>query len=132
MATEQGSLEAQTERVAGLCLLAVVHAGIPHCRDSALPFLLPYSNLYFRHGVPPHAFYVSTLVLTTQDEGWHACGTCGYRKFRPNLKTRSEEHTSELQSRLHLVCRLLLEKKKRSTMCSYSTLLAVSRSGYPR
>src|SRR2546422_1186276 len=27
--------------------------------------------------------------------------------------TRSEEHTSELQSRLHLVCRLLLEKKKR-------------------
>src|SRR3989449_3023879 len=26
--------------------------------------------------------------------------------------TRSEEHTSELQSRLHLVCRLLLEKKK--------------------
>src|SRR2546422_4221049 len=28
---------------------------------------------------------------------------------------RSEEHTSELQSRLHLVCRLLLEKKKKST-----------------
>src|SRR2546429_3153849 len=32
---------------------------------------------------------------------------------------RSEEHTSELQSRLHLVCRLLLEKKK--TNCSYTT-----------
>src|SRR3989449_4038177 len=29
------------------------------------------------------------------------------------LATRSEEHTSELQSRLHLVCRLLLEKKKK-------------------
>src|SRR2546422_5180319 len=29
------------------------------------------------------------------------------------LVTRSEEHTSELQSRLHLVCRLLLEKKKK-------------------
>ena len=28
------------------------------------------------------------------------------------LPVRSEEHTSELQSRLHLVCRLLLEKKK--------------------
>src|SRR2546422_7103957 len=28
-------------------------------------------------------------------------------------QTRSEEHTSELQSRLHLVCRLLLEKKKK-------------------
>src|SRR5687768_17661618 len=30
-------------------------------------------------------------------------------------ETRSEEHTSELQSRLHLVCRLLLEKKKKQT-----------------
>src|SRR2546422_5035640 len=29
---------------------------------------------------------------------------------------RSEEHTSELQSRLHLVCRLLLEKKKKKTI----------------
>src|SRR5256884_1234246 len=33
---------------------------------------------------------------------------------------RSEEHTSELQSRLHLVCRLLLEKKKIFTTASYS------------
>src|SRR2546422_5974856 len=31
----------------------------------------------------------------------------------PVSKARSEEHTSELQSRLHLVCRLLLEKKKK-------------------
>src|SRR3989449_4783503 len=32
--------------------------------------------------------------------------------FASGLDPRSEEHTSELQSRLHLVCRLLLEKKK--------------------
>src|SRR3989449_6765134 len=32
-----------------------------------------------------------------------------------DLTKRSEEHTSELQSRLHLVCRLLLEKKKKHT-----------------
>src|SRR2546422_7673705 len=32
-----------------------------------------------------------------------------------NIYRRSEEHTSELQSRLHLVCRLLLEKKKTIT-----------------
>src|SRR5256884_4688515 len=32
------------------------------------------------------------------------------------LTLRSEEHTSELQSRLHLVCRLLLEKKKKSSL----------------
>src|SRR5690625_5555927 len=34
---------------------------------------------------------------------------------RPGRKERSEEHTSELQSRGHLVCRLLLEKKKYPT-----------------
>src|SRR3989449_8414377 len=34
---------------------------------------------------------------------------------RGQLERRSEEHTSELQSRLHLVCRLLLEKKKKQT-----------------
>src|SRR2546429_6693189 len=33
------------------------------------------------------------------------------RIFRLALERRSEEHTSELQSRLHLVCRLLLEQK---------------------
>src|SRR6266550_8331362 len=35
------------------------------------------------------------------------------RAARPARGRRSEEHTSELQSRLHLVCRLLLEKKKK-------------------
>src|SRR2546429_5681001 len=35
---------------------------------------------------------------------------------RQRLGDRSEEHTSELQSRLHLVCRLLLEKKKKHTL----------------
>src|SRR2546422_4776688 len=34
---------------------------------------------------------------------------------------RSEEHTSELQSRLHLVCRLLLEKKKKRNKTNHST-----------
>src|SRR2546422_4402321 len=35
------------------------------------------------------------------------------RSAKPRSIVRSEEHTSELQSRLHLVCRLLLEKKKK-------------------
>src|SRR5687768_18542119 len=39
------------------------------------------------------------------------CSEQSIRKGPPDL--RSEEHTSELQSRLHLVCRLLLEKKKK-------------------
>src|SRR5690242_21421763 len=40
---------------------------------------------------------------------------CNYRvrrRTRPQLHPRSEEHTSELQSHVNLVCRLLLEKKK--------------------
>src|SRR3989449_8155400 len=36
------------------------------------------------------------------------------------LVARSEEHTSELQSRLHLVCRLLLEKKKKNKQICYT------------
>src|SRR2546422_4118926 len=38
-----------------------------------------------------------------------------------DLASRSEEHTSELQSRLHLVCRLLLEKKKKIQNTNNST-----------
>src|SRR2546422_7712441 len=42
--------------------------------------------------------------------------SCRSRNLRVGLcmTNRSEEHTSELQSRLHLVCRLLLEKKKKT------------------
>src|SRR5687768_18131725 len=47
-------------------------------------------------------------TATTAISAWPICRrTSGTR--------RSEEHTSELQSRLHLVCRLLLEKKKKNT-----------------
>src|SRR3712207_8729225 len=38
-----------------------------------------------------------------------------------NIRTRSEEHTSELQSRQYLVCRLLLEKKKNKTINASKT-----------
>src|SRR5256884_4367973 len=50
------------------------------------------------------------------------------RGFAPKLmlvelkRNRSEEHTSELQSRLHLVCRLLLEKKKTNIKHTHNPL----------
>src|SRR2546422_2235546 len=44
---------------------------------------------------------------------WQYWTTAGLPEERA-FNTRSEEHTSELQSRLHLVCRLLLEKKKKT------------------
>src|SRR2546422_3712346 len=43
-----------------------------------------------------------------------AGGRRGLSDPRAEHRERSEEHTSELQSRLHLVCRLLLEKKKKN------------------
>src|SRR2546429_6496953 len=53
-----------------------------------------------------------------QEKRRRAYGSSSSLELRPRSAQtveRSEEHTSELQSRLHLVCRLLLEKKKSST-----------------
>src|SRR2546429_6279400 len=46
------------------------------------------------------------------------------------LTSRSEEHTSELQSRLHLVCRLLLEKKKQATTSIPTEIRTSLQSSY--
>src|SRR2546429_6752485 len=48
-----------------------------------------------------------------------------YTDINGKARPRSEEHTSELQSRLHLVCRLLLEKKKTTALLRYIQLLRV-------
>src|SRR2546422_8604401 len=49
--------------------------------------------------------------------GPRAGGRSESREGGTHNPRRSEEHTSELQSRLHLVCRLLLEKKKKTDSC---------------
>src|SRR5205809_3988874 len=61
---------------------------------------------------PPRStlFPYTTLFRSTTSSS--ACTTRGYECWR--CPSRSEEHTSEFQSRLHLVCRLLLEKKKKN------------------
>src|SRR3712207_8775127 len=59
--------------------------------------------------------------------GGHAGGQSGWRHFglgEADTATRSEEHTSELQSRQYLVCRLLLEKK--NTKLIHSTTMQKS------
>src|SRR3989449_6640414 len=72
--------------------------------------LFPYTTL-FRSLALPLTFAASILV--TGAVGVLAERVCVKPLARASpLMTRSEEHTSELQSRLHLVCRLLLEKKK--------------------
>src|SRR2546429_1188426 len=66
--------------------------------------LFPYTTLFRSVAVRGAPAPVRTAAVSAPDEP------------PPPLsftKERSEEHTSELQSRLHLVCRLLLEKKKK-------------------
>src|SRR3990172_11239563 len=59
--------------------------------------------------VPRRSFTVSFPVQMTSGKTQMLTG---HRVQYKDARGRSEEHTSELQSRLHLVCRLLLEKKK--------------------
>src|SRR3989442_9843935 len=63
------------------------------------------------------AFHPAEVVLGAEgDRPAEVCRGVHARKI--TFKDRSEEHTSELQSRPHLVCRLLLEKKKINTVTS--------------
>src|SRR2546429_5720532 len=68
--------------------------------------LFPYTTLFRSRELPPHGDEAATRqrgAMGVDDAGDIAAD---------GAQIRSEEHTSELQSRLHLVCRLLLEKKK--------------------
>src|SRR3989442_11127669 len=67
-----------------------------------IPVLLIYAVLPFGKGIIPANLDIGVLFV-------FAIGS-GTTNSTP--MSRSEEHTSELQSRPHLVCRLLLEKKK--------------------
>src|SRR5216684_4950248 len=66
---------------------------------------------------PPRSTLFPYTTLFRSHRGRSALHRRGRRHPRrvraPQPRARSEEHTSELQSRLHLVCRLLLEKKKK-------------------
>src|SRR5690348_17993954 len=85
-------------------------------RRPPISTLFPYTTLFrsalgvdvsdlFAEDAP-----VGPRVIRRGDRHPVAWGTLG----RKSLLTRSEEHTSELQSPVHLVCRLLLEKKKKT------------------
>src|SRR5207237_9172751 len=83
--------------------------------------LFPYTTLF-------RSLYADTLtpqLVRAATEAWPADGSTGWpswafsnhdapRAVHRDSRTRSEEHTSELQSHLNLVCRRLLEKKNTS------------------
>src|SRR2546422_6986453 len=84
--------------------------------------LFPYTTLFRSREAPP-ALGVGNFLRRQHLDGDEAVqvGILGLidhthpalGQLLEDLVVRSEEHTSELQSRLHLVCRLLLEKKKK-------------------
>ena len=59
---------------------------------------------------------MDTLLIALFIAGWAAVAVIGTQAYfrGEQTKPRSEEHTSELQSPMYLVCRLLLEKKKKT------------------
>src|SRR5260370_19750977 len=77
--------------------------------------LFPYTTLFrsWRHGRQLEAGSLHPPPSPSNRGGTHRNGALqSQRPRRPRKNSRSEEHTSELQSHLNLVCRLLLEKKK--------------------
>src|SRR5690242_20975954 len=80
--------------------------------------LFPYTTLFRSSDLRASASLVIAALIaegeTILDRVYHI--DRGYEKIEEKLKgvgARSEEHTSELQSHVNLVCRLLLEKKKK-------------------
>src|SRR2546422_5256872 len=82
--------------------------------------LFPYTTLFRSAGL--YAFRARRSLrrlrtaISAACRGSHPAGRreSAQHGDLPAPRRRSEEHTSELQSRLHLVCRLLLEKKKKN------------------
>src|SRR5690349_23101505 len=76
--------------------------------------LFPYTTL-FRSCAKPYRRHRATWILPERQTRMRTSEPCASASPRiaPRRRVRSEEHTSELQSRRDLVCRLLLEKKKK-------------------
>src|SRR2546422_1616155 len=76
-------------------------------RSTLFPYTTLFRSLCHRHDARGHArSNQHAMKRTLAHISWSLGCVCRV------VISRSEEHTSELQSRLHLVCRLLLEKKK--------------------
>src|SRR5438552_5842678 len=93
--------------------------------------LFPYTTLFrstrtrtildTRHWHTQHWYLHLRLSLSSLDERIHQRHLAPDPILPITLFFRSEEHTSELQSPDHLVCRLLLEKKKTKQINNYNT-----------
>src|SRR5260370_29775745 len=90
--------------------------------------LFPYTTLFRSLGV--HAAE-QAAGLGAARRVQQAVGLLGIAQHRHHVGHRSEEHTSELQSHLNIVCRLLLEKKNGRRVTS-TTIVAKSLPTIPK
>src|SRR3712207_7077378 len=77
-------------------------------RSTLFPYTTLFRSVHDVVGVPGGG--------AARSDRWGRLRRRGQRAVRAARRQRSEEHTSELQSRQYLVCRLLLEKKKTQNM----------------
>src|SRR3712207_7434101 len=70
--------------------------------------LFPYTTLFRSHDL----YYLNVMAGPGDERAWRIVDDPAHTWIRGTWADRLEEHTSELQSRQYLVCRLLLEKKK--------------------
>src|SRR5699024_12474645 len=85
--------------------------------------LFPYTTLFRSNGKVRPLYFYSVDISEFAVNKLRDRGSLSVKTFVTNVQdfivhVRSEEHTSELQSRFDLVCRLLLEKKKQN-ICKY-------------
>src|SRR5437763_5377395 len=91
-------------------------------RSTLFPYTTLFRSLLKRKGALWMEEYFDHLVRSEVDlrhcaeYAWSNPDNAGLKDWRwREIRERSEEHTSELQSPMYLVCRLLLEKKKKKT-----------------
>src|SRR3712207_7461174 len=81
--------------------------------------LFPYTTLFRSEDYPLRPWLVRTYRDPLLNVGYRLEAEEVFRGTKDDTDLRSEEHTSELQSRQYLVCRLLLEKKKKILRLHY-------------
>src|SRR5437773_6788660 len=74
--------------------------------------LFPYTTLFRSYQMIRDAIYIEGV--SPKADTWESIENYRQKYEHPGICLRSEEHTSELQSHHDLVCRLLLEKKKKN------------------
>src|SRR5258708_32897981 len=93
----------------------------PRHSSAAILFLLVLFFFFFNDTATTEIYTLSlhdALPISIHADDGHGGHELRHHRRGPGLlqQARSEEHTSELQSPDHLVCRLLLEKKKKKTL----------------